>query len=238
MAEPLIERLQSTRVSIFNPNYLVYKFLNPDLINAIIRYGKGDVLDVGCGNKPYQSSFPATISSYTGCDVVQSSKKVVDTICPATDLAFADNSFDTVLCTQVLEHVYDHKKAFREIARVLRQGGCFVGSLPMAWPHHEEPYDFFRFTKYGIGELIKESGLTPELLKANGGKWALVGQMMVLAFSEKAPNPKVLSRIKKLLFKLTLGKLWIHLIFGNLDRISSHSADHNTLNFVFVARKQ
>lgn len=237
MAEHLVDRLHSTKVSLLSPYYLVYKFLIPDMERAIHEYGKGDVLDVGCGNKPYQSSFPDTIHSYTGCDVEQSSLRVVDVICPATNLAFKDASFDTVLCTQVLEHVYDHKKAFFEISRVLKPGGCFIGSLPMAWPHHEVPYDFFRFTKFGIEGLAKESGLEIEYIKANGGKWALLGQMIIIAFNEKPQHPGLLSRFKNFIFRITLGKFWVNLVFGNLDRLSSHPNEFNTLNFVFVARK-
>lgn len=237
MADGYKRRLTGTGNSLLSPEYLVYKFLIPDLENAISKYSAGKVLDVGCGNKPYESKFPTSVTDYVGCDVEQSSLKVVDVLCPATQLSFENNAFDTVFCTQVLEHVYDHKKAVFEIARVLKPGGFFIGSVPMAWPHHEEPYDFFRFTKYGLEGLIKEAGLEVEYIKANGGKWALLGQFIILSFLEQSQNPRILTRIKRILFRLTLSKVWINFIFGRLDKISSQPAYHHTLNFVFVAKK-
>ncbi len=234
----LLARRTDYSVSIFDPNYIAYKFLIPDLKSAINTYASGTVLDIGCGNKPYLSFFPKDITQYIGCDIEQSSLKLVDIICPATDLKIQDNSMDTVFCTQVLEHVYDHKKAFFEISRVLKPNGYIIGSLPMTWPHHEEPYDFFRFTKYGLTELMREVGLTPVYIKANGGKWALTGQMLMLSFTEKPKHPSILSKVKNILFRATLGKVWLNLIFSTLDRLSSHDKEHNTLNFVFVARKE
>ncbi|MBN9350818.1 MAG: class I SAM-dependent methyltransferase [Chitinophagaceae bacterium] len=237
MASEYRHRIEGIHSSLLDPYYLVYYFLNHDLKEVIAKYAKGKVLDVGCGNKPYKNQFPDSITEYVGCDIEQSNLRVVDKICPATDLDFDDNSFDTVFCTQVLEHVYDHRTAFKEISRVLRPGGYFIGSLPMAWPHHEEPTDFFRFTKYGLEGLIKEYGLEVELIKANGGKWAFLGQMIIINFSEKPGENKSLSRLKTLVFKILLCKVWINLIFRKLDKISSQPEYHNTLNFVFVARK-
>lgn len=230
-------RLEDARFSLLNPDYIIYSYLMPDLKDAIVNYGKGSVLDVGCGNKPYRSLFSDKITEYVGCDVEQSNLEKVDKICPATDLQFGDNSFDTVFCTQVLEHVYDHKKALREIARVLKPGGFFIGSVPLAWPHHEEPHDFFRFTRYGLEELLRETGLEKEYIKPNGGKWALLGQMLILNFSKGGDHQRLLTRAKRFFFKICLGKIWVNLIFTKLDRLSSTPAYWNTLNFVFVARK-
>ncbi|HRP88523.1 MAG TPA: methyltransferase domain-containing protein [Edaphocola sp.] len=232
------KRKANSKISLLDSSYLHYKFLIPDLLGAINKYAKGRLLDVGCGNKPYESEFPNAVTEYLGCDVAQSDRKVVDVICPATDLAFEDNNFDTVFCTQVMEHVYNHKKAFFEVSRVLKKDGLLIGSVPMAWPHHEEPYDFFRFTKYGLTGLLEEAGFEIVELKANGGKWALLGQMMVLTFSGQSAQPNVFTKLKRLLFRITFSKVWIHLIFGNLDRLSSHPEYYNTLNFVFVAKKK
>ncbi|MCC5885805.1 MAG: class I SAM-dependent methyltransferase [Gammaproteobacteria bacterium] len=52
----------------------------------------------------------------------------------ALDLPFADASFDVVICSEVLEHVFDHRGVIRELRRVLRPGGTLVASVPRAWP--------------------------------------------------------------------------------------------------------
>ena len=84
-------------------------------------------------------------------------------------LPFSDNSFSGVLCTQVLEHVPHPGELLDENARVLIPGGRGVISLPFVWEEHEVPYDFFRFTRFGIVELLSRSGLEVEHLQADTG---------------------------------------------------------------------
>ena len=93
---------------------------------AIEHHASGKVLDIGCGNKPYQSLFVGRITEYIGCDVVQSDKNKVDVICPATQLSFNNESFDTVFSTQVIEHVDDPFKMLSESSRVLKPGGILI----------------------------------------------------------------------------------------------------------------
>lgn len=52
----------------------------------------------------------------------------------ALALPFADNSFDKVICSEVLEHIDDYQAALREIGRVLKPGGLFCASVPRRWP--------------------------------------------------------------------------------------------------------
>ena len=52
----------------------------------------------------------------------------------ALQLPFADNTFDKVICSEVLEHIPDYRGALEEIQRVLKPGGLFCASVPRAWP--------------------------------------------------------------------------------------------------------
>ena len=52
----------------------------------------------------------------------------------ALELPFADNTFDKVICSEVLEHIPDYRGALREIERVLKPGGLFCASVPRRWP--------------------------------------------------------------------------------------------------------
>src|SRR5688572_25105741 len=103
-------RLSYPTTGANHPQYLAYKYLFSDLKLVINRYAAGDLLDIGCGNKPYTPFFEGKIVSYTGCDIVQSDKNMVDILCPATDIPLPDNCKDTVFTTQVIEHVADHRK--------------------------------------------------------------------------------------------------------------------------------
>jgi SAM-dependent methyltransferase len=171
-----VVRLSSPRVSRNHNHYLTHLNLSRDLTSAARQYATGRVLDMGCGNKPYRELFAAS-DAYMGCDVVQSSEHLVDVLCSCTRLAFKDASFETVLCSQVLEHVNDPAGAIREAARVLRRGGYFLVSVPMVWELHEEPHDYFRFTKYAIRSLFDEAGFDTVEIIPSGGKWASIGQL-------------------------------------------------------------
>lgn len=201
--------------------FLHYRSLFSDLKGASV-HARGRLLDIGCGNKPFQKMFDGRVHEHVGCDVVQSSESRVDVICAATDLPFADASYDTVLITQVIEHVADHQAMLREAFRVLRSDGVLILSGPMYWPLHEEPYDFFRFTEYGLRFLLKTVGFVEIKIVNDGGKWALCGQVLVHTVRDTRLHYEFLIRA-------------INRIFAYLD--DRHPARSNTMNYVVVARK-
>lgn len=231
-----LERLKSLNVGKSDHNYIVYKYLFADLKQAISANAKGDVLDIGCGNKPYLPFFEGKINSYTGCDIIQSDKQLVDIICPATEIPLPDNTKDTVFTTQVIEHVADHRKLLSEAFRILKPGGCLILSGPMAWEHHEEPYDFFRFTKYGFEYILKETGFTDITITPNGGKWAMVGQLLHNSLRSSCYGKKSTgARVLKGFYYVFRVKWIINTLFAWLDKIDKDYS--STLNFVVVARK-
>lgn len=219
-ANPLA-RLSDYKTALSDQYYLVYRRLFSDL-ERCAAYAKGALLDIGCGNKPYEKMFVGKVSSYTGCDVIQSSEYRVDIICPATMIPVANGSFDTVLCTQVIEHVADHRALLAEAYRALRTDGVLILSGPMYWPLHEEPHDFFRFTQYGFEWLLEQAGFEKVEITANGGKWALCGQVLLHCLQGTV------------FYRYGLIKL-INRAFAYLD--DSHPNANNTLNYVLVARK-
>lgn len=212
----------ATQVNIINPYYLVYKPLIRELNNAISNHAKGRVLDVGCGNKPYAKFFQGKCSEYIGCDIVQSSLNVVDVICEATNIPLKDSSFDTIFCTQVIEHVDDHNKLLSEMFRLLKPNGYVILSGPMYWHLHEEPHDYFRFTKYGFKFAFEKQGFNAVEIIPNGGKWATFGQMIIHTF----PN----TLVKRRLFRKYNNKL-----FHYLDK--RYFDPSNTMNYVVIAKK-
>lgn len=236
MRQENLERLSYPVAGINHPYYIEYKFLFKDLKDAAQQYAKGDLLDIGCGNKPYRPFFEGKITSYTGCDIIQSDKNLVDIICPATDIPLPDNCKDTVFSTQVIEHVADHRKLLSEAFRILKPGGCLIVSGPMAWEHHEEPYDFFRFTKYGFEYILKETGFSDIVIVPNGGKWAMVGQLFHNSLRSSCYGKKSFkARLLKGVYFLFRLKWIINLFSVWLDNFDKdYSA---TLNFVVIARK-
>ncbi len=135
----------------------------------------GDLLDVGSGSDPYRACFPK-VRRKVNCDY-SGARGPVDFLSSAGQLPVAAESFDSILCTEVLEHVPDPLATWREFHRVLRPGGRVLLSTPMYWPAHELPFDFYRYPEHGLRWLIAQSGFEVEALYPRGGVWALWGQV-------------------------------------------------------------
>ncbi len=106
-------------------------------------------LDIGCGNSPSADIFPNRV----GIDIAPG--EGVDVIGDAHELPFDSGSFEQILCSEVLEHLAKPEQAVKEMARVLGDGGRLVLTVPFIYPIHEAPYDYQRFTLYGLRRLFE-----------------------------------------------------------------------------------
>jgi SAM-dependent methyltransferase len=121
----------------------------------------GRVLDVGCGRKPYRHLVPA--EDYVGLELdtpVARELGVADLYYSGGALPAADGSFDAVICSQVLEHIFTPGEFLAEINRVLRPGGSLLLTTPFAWDEHEQPHDFARYSSFGLRALLAQAGFT------------------------------------------------------------------------------
>jgi SAM-dependent methyltransferase len=142
---------------------------------------RGRLLDLGCGNQPFRPWYAPKVREIVAADAAPIPGVLrVDLARP---LPFGAESFDTVLCTQVLEHVENVETAMAEIARVLRPGGHALVTVPFLYPTHEAPYDFWRCTHQGLAGLVRRHGLQVVALDAQGGPTLLVAHYAVLALT-------------------------------------------------------
>ena len=158
-----------------NPLYIARNGIRRRLMQARPYLG-GCLLDIGCGHKPYADMLQ--VQRYVGIEMPTTLSKstVVDVHATALQLPFSAESFDSVLSTEVLEHVAEPKLLFSEAARVLKPGGYLVLSTPQTWGLHEVPYDFYRYTSYGLRYLAETTGFQVLDVWPTCGLWAMIGQ--------------------------------------------------------------
>ena len=122
----------------------------------------GKTLDIGCGSKPYESMFKS--SEYIGLDVKSSGHKheysQVDVYYDGLNIPFNNNHFDSVVCFEVLEVIFNPELFLMEANRVLKPGGRAVFTVPFIWDEHEQPYDYARYSSFGLKHLFEKCGFT------------------------------------------------------------------------------
>ena len=145
------------------------------------KYLTGRLIDIGCGTKPYKDLLTPYITKHIGIDHKDTLHDTsnIDRFGTAYELPAEDNEFDCALCTAVLEHLEEPELALKECYRVLKQGGVAIYSVPFIWHLHEEPRDFYRFSKYGLKYLFEKTGFEIIEIKALSGFWITFGQLFV-----------------------------------------------------------
>jgi SAM-dependent methyltransferase len=162
-------------------NILVNKIHDNQLKIYASNYLRGRLVDIGCGVKPYQELLAPYVSEHVGVDHEGTfhDKANIDLFGTAYEIPVQDNHFDSAICTAVLEHLEEPEMALQECYRILKTGGNAIYSIPFIWHLHEEPRDFFRYSKYGIKYLFEKVGFEVTELKALSGFWVTFGQLFV-----------------------------------------------------------
>ncbi len=145
------------------------------------KYFHGRLIDIGCATKPYRGLLSCYVSEHVGVDHHETlhDSSQVDLFGTAYQIPCENASFDSALCTSVLEHLEEPQQALQECHRVLKPGAVAIYSVPFIWHPHEEPRDFFRFTKHGLKYLFEKTGFEVIEIKALSGFWVTFGQLFV-----------------------------------------------------------
>jgi SAM-dependent methyltransferase len=134
-------------------------------LEAFVRRAAGSVaqgarvLDAGAGDAPYRGHF--SHAAYESADFEQVPGKrytASDYVCDLAEIPVDDDRYDAVICSQVLEHLPEPAAVLSELHRVLKPGGRIWASTPLFFEEHDTPYDFFRYTQYGLRHLFEQAG--------------------------------------------------------------------------------
>jgi SAM-dependent methyltransferase len=190
------------------------------------------MLDIGCGTKPYADMMRPFVSEHIGVDHADSLHDIqhIDLVGTAYDIPVEAQHFDSVICTSVLEHLEEPEQALRECIRVLKVGGVAIYTIPFIWHVHEEPRDFYRFSRYGIEYLFNKVGFELIELKALSGFWGTFGQLFVYNMYRYNRGPL---RWFKVIDVMALLIQSVALILDRLDRTEIW-----TCMYIVVARKK
>jgi len=145
---------------LINPFYLARKGLFI-YIRDLAPNIKGRTLDIGCGIKPYQDLCSST--EYVGLEIdTQENRKHkrADYYYDGHRFPFENESFDAAVSSQVFEHVFNPDEFLKEVHRVLRGNSPFLLTVPFVWDEHEQPFDFSRYSSFGIRHLLEKNGFT------------------------------------------------------------------------------
>lgn len=196
---------------------------------AIRQHARGVLADIGCGEAPYFGIYRDKVTNAIGVDWPASchGSPHVDVFCDLNngiDLPAA--SVDTVLCTDVLEHIYEPRRLWTEFVRILRPGGVALVGVPFLYMIHEAPHDYHRYTDFALRRYAEDAGLVVVTLDPIGGLPHVVTDLVCKA-TAKAPI------VAEALRGIAMAALRV----GPLSRAAKESAKRFPLAYLMVASK-
>jgi len=211
---------------------LIYHLHDGELKQCGASYLTGKLIDIGCGIKPYKNILSPYVSEHIGVDHEKTfhESSQIDIFGTAYQIPVEEGSFDSAICTAVLEHLEEPELALRECHRILKPGGVAIYSVPFIWHIHEEPRDFYRFSKYGLQYLFEKVGFEVLELNALSGFWVTFGQLFVYNIYRLNRGPLRWLRI------IDAVGLLIQAIAYGLDKIDK--TEQWTWMYMIVVRKK
>lgn len=157
---------------------------------AIDHYAHGALVDLGCGQLPCYGMYATHVDSVICLDWDSSPHNLphVDVLADLNKpLPLKDGSFDTILLTDVIEHVNNPSSLWGELARIARPNGTLIVGVPFMYWLHEQPHDFYRYTEYALRHLCHENGFDVQVLRATGDNRAVLADVTIKALTHVLP---------------------------------------------------
>jgi len=180
------------RPYISSAYYAQYKVTLP----LMKQYVKGDLIDLGCGDSPFKNELEKLVSNYDNLDFFPRSDALTY-IGDIQDMPMVPSKkYDSAICLEVLEHVPDPFRAAQEIYRILSPGGVALVSVPHLSRLHDLPHDYYRYTRYGLAQLLTQAGFEVVQIAERGGLFSFLGHQisnMLLSLTWSMPVVKTIA---------------------------------------------
>lgn len=223
------KQMGNKRVPWSDPDKIFKDIIWEDIKEAT-SFSKGILLDVGCGKKPYYKLFAKKVKQYIGIDDNSEEADIRENFFNAK---IDKNAYDTILCTQVIEHVEEPELLLRKLNTILKSDGVLILTAPFTGSLHEIPRDYYRFTEYSLTYLLQKAGFTVVYIKGEGN-WISTIAFNICFYLEGNYNKYLLRYPKKLLI----------IIIQYFLFLMSHLPNKFTkpelfpINYIVVARKK
>ncbi len=179
------------------------------------------MLDAGAGPCPYKYLF--SHCKYESTDF-EDPNKILDFTCSLDKIPKNNNTYEAILFTEVLEHVEYPQKVIDELYRVLKKNGKLFLTCPQGWMLHQEPFNFYYFTKYGLESLMKNAKFREVKIIKMGGYFKFLGD--ILRFNSVSDNFKKykiiyypLCFLDLIIFKVISSFILFHLDFIDKNKL-------------------
>ncbi len=200
------ERLRDVS-NIAEHNFLINGIIVDFLSQVAPRFARGVLVDVGCGEKPYKRIFAPHVTRHLGIDIRPGTSGAVDVVGDAYSTNLPDGACDTLLCTEVLEHLEEPARALAEMRRILKADGHVILTVPFFWHVHEAPRDFFRYSEYGLRHLFQNAGFEVVTIRPLTGFVVTFAQLGIYYARTAFPRARRLLRGPFWLAQLAAAKL-------------------------------
>jgi SAM-dependent methyltransferase len=209
----------------------IYRSILQKKIGQYGQYVVGKTLDAGSGSYDrYQHLFSS--ESVVHMDINKSEN--VDIIGSVDNIPCENEEFDSVVSMQVFEHLEFPEKAAGEIYRVLKPNGYLIVTVPQQNELHEEPHDYWRYTKHGVISLFSRKNFSVVEYSPCGGFFSARAQMTTRYLIDRFNlYGKWYGRIFSKIFKI-----WDNIAYF-LDSFDKSEANRkHTIGWVFVLKKK
>lgn len=199
--QPIAVRAPEDNIWLFRARCLVdlqlatiFSFLQQPLASA-----RGRLLDVGAGQAPWKGMLAADVDyvDVEGADAFGMRRAPGIVYYDGSILPFPENSFDVLLCVEVLEHVPDPDRFLADLYRVLKPGGRLILTIPWSARLHHLPHDYYRFTRFGLAARLNDAGFVDIDVKERGCDTAVIANKLIVV-----------------LIRLLRPKRWFHVIWS------------------------
>ena len=215
--------------------YTIYKDLKKTLPKYVAK-----VLDVGCGQSPYLHLLNKGKCTYYGIDIEEAktqfkyeNKSV--TFFDGKNIPFENDFFDSIICTEVLEHVYEHQYLVDEMYRVLKKGGVGIITIPWSARFHYIPHDYFRYTPSALKNIF--SKYTNFEIKNRGNDIAVIANKLLVIWVRNIVTTSVLKWLFIPIWIITLPILAIVFIIAHLSLLLNFGSNIDPLGYTIIVKK-